>query len=366
MQAINYYDQAGNNINYPLNGVGSNGDSYILEDPFVGVVSPYQGFNFPTSTTITLSPRKMNFQPSTLGNTQHIYNTPSYIDVTNLVQYFSDWGFSIEVQEGPQHTVTVQIPFDTITEEDFTIAEPATEIWELQPDVNNKGLLYNGFFVNPFSGTGSVAANNFVVLPDVLKAGVQRAYENKLATISLPPQTLTGSGINPNFIPFAQQALAYMNYGVEGVPSYGQILKRSQTISVNNQNGAFQTPIDNQNSLINANGTINYIRSTNDMQTNYSIPDTVKKFMLPSYTKQFTSIYDPYTIYAFAGWLIKPPTIQWLTRNKLAIQQEFIWSEWLWGLYLIASKPSDFGTIGSNGFPTPIYSPANNPSGSIF
>jgi len=343
------YHQTNNDLN--LNP--SDGTSYAQIDPFRNLSSPNLNISFPTSAQIKLSPRKVNFQPNTLGNTAHVYTTPNYSDIIALANYFADWSCAYEIQEGPIHTMTVQIPWDTITSEDFWISDFASEQWEIVPNMDQKSLIFNGLLANPFALPSSIAGN-YVILPDVLKAGVQKAFENKYAFFSMP----SGSSIpSSSFIPYAQKTLNYMRFGVEGVPSYTQTLKRTAVIDERNSNNAFQKAIDLERaSFSQNNGTINYIMSTPDLITEYSVPqDTVAKFMLPSYSKAITvQTYDSAQYITWAGWLVKPPSFQFITRNKIQLTQEFIWNEWLDGLYHISSNIADFPLVVST---------ATNPQG---
>jgi hypothetical protein len=339
-----------NQISYKQNGIQlyqnpSDGVDYAQPDPFRSLSSPNLNYTFPTSVYIKLQPRKVNFQPSTLGNTTHIYTSPIYNDIIALANYFADWSCAYEIQEGPNHQITVQIPWDTIANEDFFISDFASEQWELVPNQDQKSLLYAGLINNPFLPPSSTG--NFVVLPDYLKAGVQRAYENKYAFFSTS-SAISGSLVN--FYPYAQQTLNYMRFGVEGVPSYTQTLKRTAVIDERNTNRAFQTAIDNEIATLNSNGTVNLMMSTPQLKLHYNIPnDTVGQFMYPSYAKQISlTAYDSMQRFVFAGWVIKPISMQFITRNKIQLNQEFIWNEWLQGLYYINSPGSDFKIVVSN------------------
>jgi len=331
-------------------------DNYILEDPFVHLSSPYLSLPFPSSPNIVLSPRKVNYQPNTLGATTHIYTSPNYDDIINLAAYFGDWACNYDIQEGAIHTITVQVPWDTISNEDFNVSIGAQEVWELLPNAVTKGLLYNGFVANPFVAPSTTG--NLVVLPDVYKVAVQQAYENKSSFVTLPP---TGSTVySASFLPFAQAALDYMRFGVEGVPQYGQILRRTACVDSRNTNQYFQTAADSTFHDLNANGNVNYVLSTKGMKAGYSIPtNTIGSFMYPSYVK-YTNINGAsgYTsgnvYYVTAGWLVKPITWQQISVNKFIITQEFEWGEWLAGLYYVASPVTDF---------PPVFTPTANPGG---
>ena len=334
---------------YQTNGVsytGNRGDTnYIQNDPFRSLTSPNLRYTFPTSNAILLQPRVVNFQPNTLGNTTHIYTSPVYDDIISLAAYFGDWSCAYKITEGPVHTIQVEIPWDTIANEDFWISDFASEQWELVPNQDMKSLMYSGLLANSFVSPS--VPGNLVILPDTYKAGVQKQFENKYAYFAAP----TGSSVpSASMIPYAQQTLNYLRFGVEGVPSYTQTLRRTAVIDERNSNNAFQTAIDAQLAgFRKTTGTTNFVMSTPGLQRYYSIPaDTVAKFMLPSYSKLISiQAYDATAYHVYAGWLIKPPTFQFITRNKIQITQEFIWNEWLQSLYYIISPMSDFGNVSS-------------------
>lgn len=348
----------GNLVNYKQNGVELNlnrndGQNYIQSDPFYNLVSPNKGLKFPQSQYIYLAPREVNFQPNTLGNTQHIYQSPTYSDINSLADYFADWGCAYTIKEGPAHTITVQIPWDTVSSQDFYLSNYVSEQWELIPNQDQKSILTNGILANPFNPP--TTTGNYVVLPDVLKVGVQRAFENKALTITIPPSSFSSS-LAP-FIPYAKQTLNYLRGGIEGVPSYTQTLKRTAVVDKRNTNRAFQKAADVTQRSLNAAGTINYVLSTRDMVNRYEVPlDTVAQFMMPSYRKLITVTgQEPTNYWSYAGWVVKPPHFQFITRNKVQITQEFLWNEWIQGLYYILSPATDFVYVAN---------PSSNPNGS--
>lgn len=344
-------------INYKQNNleISQNfGDgNYIQSDRFVNYVSPNQQFSFPKSGMVKLSARKINFSPTALGNSTHVYTSPLYSDIIQLSNFFADFGCSYETNEGPVHTITVQIPWDTLSGEDFLISNYVSEQWEIMPTMDHKSLLVAGLIFNPFITPGT--AQNLVVLPDLLKVSIQKAYDNK--NYSIVPAHVTSSINIDAFIPYAQRTLDYMRGGVESVPSYTQVLKRSAIIDTRNQNKAFQKIIDDEYHRFSRNGTINYLYATNDLITNYEVPQAVASLLLPSYSKLITvNVINSIPYSTYAGWLIKPPMFQFITRNKIQLTQEFIWNEWLEGLYYIRSNPSQFPQVVSS---------ATNPGGLI-
>ena len=340
MNSVQYYDNNGNNL---ASNPGQAG--YLQVDPFQNLLSPNENLPFPSSNLIKLSPRKVSYQPNTLGNTVHIYISPLYQDMISLADYFADWSCSYEIQEGPTHTFTVQVPWDTITNEDFNVSEYSSETWEIVATADQQSIVNSGLLANSFVAPNQTG--NYVVLPNALKVAVQQAYENKTSTINVT-SNYTGSSIPTGFLPYAQTTLSYLRLGVEGIPSYGQTLRRTAIIDERNQNHAFQTAQDFQNNSYNNSGTINYILSTPDMVKFYPIPtDTVATFLLPSYSVNNSVSYDTTKYYSYAGWLVKPPTYQFLTRNKVILNQEFVWGTWLSGLYYIASPVTDFPLVNT-------------------
>ena len=341
-----YYDKNGNQ--YQINP-GS--PLYALTDPFVGYSSPNKALPWPgnNSTSILLQARTENFSPTTLGTTTHIYSCVIPSDAQALAAYFVDWNCSYKLSEGPNYIIEVEIPFTTITNNEFTVSDFVSEQWEIIPNQNTKPLAVNGILVNPFSAPN--ATGNYVVLPDVLKIAVQQAYDNKYSFTL--PATVTGSMVQ--FIPYAQTILNYMRGGVEGVPSYTQTLKRTAIVDVNNTNGAFQKTADFTRASLNEQGTINYILSTNDLINAYEVNSAPAQLLNPSYCKAITVTgLEPIQYYSFAGWMVTPPTSKFITPTKVQFEQTFLWDEWLEGIAYIYSNISSFPLT---------YNPSANPSG---
>ena len=346
-------------ISYHQTGHPSNiqrtDSDYIQDDPFVALQSPYQVLSFPSGPQIKLQSRVVSFTPNVLGNTTHIYTTPDYNDIVQLAQYFADWQCSYSIQEGAVHTITVQAPWDTITSEDWWISPFASEQWELIPQTGTKSLLYSGLLSSSFDPP--TAEGNYQILPLALQSAVSVAIKNGNAYINYTGSTLSSTqktNLAP-FIPLANKILMYTKAGIEGIPSYTQVLKRTACVDINNKTGAFQTEADSVQQELNDQGTVNFVYSTPDLLKQYDIPaDTIGKFLPGSYYKVLGITYgnlDPLTYRAYAGWLVKPPTIQFIGRNKIQFTQEFEWNEWAEGLYYIRSAESDFGEAPLN---TPI------------
>jgi hypothetical protein len=327
-----------NQISYYQNGLSAiEPTAYIPQDPFKSLPSPVRGLSFPTSQLIKLSARKVSYQISTLGQTTHVYTSTIYDDITALADYFADWSCNYEIVEGAIHTITVTAPWDTITSEDFYVSLFATEQWELVPTMDTKPLYAQGLLNNSFKYPN--AAGNYVVLPVPLQLAVQKSIENK-SIINIT------SGSYTVFNKQAQQIQQYIRMGVEGVPSYTQTLKRTAVVDKNNRNDAFNSIGDATYNQLNSQGTVNYLLSSNSLINTYGIPiDTVGKFMNKSYMKKSNPTIDVFPWTTYAGWLIKPPTFQFISRNKVQLTQEFIWNEYLDGIYYIESPIGDFPQV---------------------
>jgi len=182
-----------------------------------------------------------------------------------------------------------------------------------------------------------------------LQSAVQRAVKtggnmlNPTSSLFLTPAQQTKYA---SFIPEVNKILTYSYLGIEGVASYTQQLKRTAVIDLNNRQGAFQKAVDQASHEINAQGSVNYILSTRGMQNSFAIRPSVAAFMLPSYSKTLgVQTLDPVSYNVYAGWLVTPPTVQFIGQNKIQLTQLFLWDEWPDGLYYIESPQSDFANI---------------------
>lgn len=341
-----------NNVN-GLSYIAKNGVSYTEGTPtnqvdqFRSLGSPYMGYMFPSSTAILLQSRQVSYAPNTLGSTTHIYTSPIYQDIIDLARYFADWSCGYTIQEGSVHTITVTCPWDTVTSQDWNTSLYASEQWELLPNQGSKELKHAGLIWNPFNNVGS-AASAWTMLPSYMKTAVDIARKNDTA-LNLNPSQLTSAQITScsAYIDTANCILQYYKMGVEGVPSYTQTLKRTAVIDKRNKNQAFNLAADATQDTNSNLGAINYVISTQTMRDWYSLPpDGIGKFLLPSYSKQLniTSI-DPFSVYTFAGWLVKPASFQFIGQNKVQLTQEFVWDEWLGGLYYMGSPRSHFTQV---------------------
>jgi hypothetical protein len=344
ISTVQYYDGSGID-----NSIQQGSGEYLVPDVFLNTVSPVKGLPFPGtgSTTIKLEPRTVNFTANTLGNTKQVYSTKLQTDIANLDAFFADWGMSYQITEGPALKISVDVPWDSITGQDFTITEYSEEQWEIVPIQGSKSLIYNGLLSDPFSPINQ--EGNYSVLPLTLQSAVQRAVKtggnalNPTSSLFLTPAQQSQFAA---FVPEMNRILTYSYLGIDGVPAYTQQLKRTAVIDVNNKQGAFQQAVDQARNQINAQGSVNYILSTDGMQQSYAIRESVAAFMLPSYSKKLgVQALDPITYNVYAGWLVTPPTVQFIGLNKIQITQLFLWDEWAEGMFYIQSPINDFPNV---------------------
>ena len=213
--------------------------NYTIVDPFVGAISPNKGLTLPNASTIILVSRKTNFAPNTLGTTTKVYTSPNVSDIQNLANFYADFGCSYEITTGPIFTITITVPFDEISEQDYYINQSVLENWEIVPTAGQKPLASSNWYNNPSVSLN--ASNNMYAFPDPVKAAIYYAYNNQASTIIIPP---SGSVSYAGYLPFAQQVLSMMRAGITHTPSWTQTLKRSAVIDLNNSNNSFNTAGD--------------------------------------------------------------------------------------------------------------------------
>jgi len=324
-------------------------DTYVNVDPFETLLSPNLALAFPDSAYITLSSREVSFAPNTLGQTNHTYTSPNYVDITALARYFADWSASYTIKEGPLHTITVSVAWDTLTEEDWFISSFASTQWELVPNVGTKSLLYTGLITNPF---GPISDANLIPLPVAIQGAMTNAITNNQAQFLFTSGSPALLAAYASCSKAAQQTFQYLRAGIEGVPSYTHTLKRTAVVDIRNATGAFQEVVDEFTAVMQTSGSYNFVFSTKALVNTYMkvadgapIPPVVE-FMLPSYSKVYGIVgVDNCTYSVYAGWLIKPVAIAFVGRNKIQLTQEFLWDEWAAGLYFVSGLVADFPVI---------------------
>jgi len=132
------------------------------------------------------------------------------------------------------------------------------------------------------SGLQITDTSNAVSFPDPVKAAIVYAFDNKQAVITQNPSSSVSIA---NYIPLAQTTLALMRAGYTSTPAWGQSLKRTAIVDINNSNNSFKTPGDVSFTAYMLNGNRTVIYSAKQMQFYYTIPPTIINLMLPSYKK---------------------------------------------------------------------------------
>ena len=327
--------------------------NYVLNDPFVGAISPNKGLSLPNTSTITLVSRKTNFAPNTLGTTTKVYTSPLVSDIQNLANFYADFGCSYEINTGPVYTMTVTIPFDEISEQDYYINQAVLENWEIVPTSGQKPLASTNWYLNP---SLSINANgNMYAFPDPVKAAIYYAYNNQASTIIIPQ---SGSVSYAGYLPFAQQVLSMMRAGITHTPSWTQTIKRSAIIDLNNSNNSFNTQGDVSFKNYTTNLNRNTILSKTEMISNYTIPRVVQNLMYPSYSKVLSVVSSTSgvqqdsgaSVIVTAGYMVQPITYQYITKNKIQLAQNFVWDEWVSGLYYVPGYNSYYPIIAPSAF----------------
>lgn len=283
--------------------VSGNKGTYI-EDPATLLVG-WPG------TTSTLCSRKSTFTTNTLGTTTKVYRNSDYGDIVILAQFYASYGATVDIEEGPTYTLTVTLPYDEIANLD---SDPTIyALWEIVPNSIERSIFDIGIY-SPDS-IGGVIANERRIINNEIKAAVEYASRNPATTVNLIRNSAYAS---QQYL--AQNYLALTRLKAENVLSFTQTLKRS--LIIHNQSQLVADPIDTTGAPV--------VVAKDDLARLYSIPEYVKSRMLSSYGKwKSVKNQDSVELLALAGYLVKPPTQQYVTPNKIQITQEFVWDEWL-------------------------------------
>lgn len=328
---------------------------YTIEDAYYTKnVSPNKALSFPEDRpTLQLESRKISFTSNLLGHTVKVYKTQDIQDVKDLCEYYADWGFSYDIDIGgtPWITVTVHVPYDEITNEDWNIALAASENWEILPKSGIKDIMNSPFIIAGMGLTGGIYANQTTIdIPSDLKPLILQAYDQKLQTIAYFPTT--GSADYSPWVPIANTVLALKNAKVQGIPLFGHTLKRTACVDKDNTTGAFKTEFDNyMRGMANNNGAVNFCLTKTAMVEQFDIPDSVVVFMVSAYAKYLITDGNigGLRIKKYGTYLAKLPTIQYVSHNKMIITQEFEFDEWMENGYFIVTGDgetlSDINTV---------------------
>jgi hypothetical protein len=293
------------------NAIVHGGKTNFRDDPAESAVG------FPVTDAI-LQARRSNFTITNLGTTTKIYTCSTKSSLQQLAEFYISYGGSVEMEEGPVYKLTVNLPWDEITNLDTDPSKFA--LWEITPHAIERDIFRTGIYSPSVQGgqisTTRLKVNNYI------KAAIEQSYKNPTMTVNLSVQKQWASAQY-----LAETYLALKRLRAEGVSAFTQTLKR--TLILNSRTTAFGTDPLSENSA-----TVNYIISSTDMVSAYSVPAAIQPYMLPSYSKFITvDGQDPVNLVVLGGYIAKRPTIQMVTPNKLQFTQEFVWDEWLDSLY---------------------------------
>lgn len=298
-----------------------NGGLDNVDDPALNWIPPLP------ETEAKLSGRKCSYQPSTGGQTIKTYTCEKKEDVIALADYYSkNWGASYDIEEGATYKIIVNLPWDELTDQDYTTPEADVATWEIVPTAVQESILAQQIW-NPVSGS-------YTYLPHELRNVVKEAYDKK-GVIRYNTGSLAEYA---QYTPVAQLALQLLRADIKGTNRYVITVKRSVTININDE-----TDWGNENKLnVYYDTKLPLVMSKEAMITTYNIKPKIYGRMLPSYKKRINDTKDSIPIYSYAGYLIERPTYQFLTSNKVSITQNFYWNEYVSNLYAFVGAAADF------------------------
>lgn len=283
-----------------------------LDDPAIYLAG------FP-ATDAVLSSRKSNFTPSTLGQTIKVYTSGQKNSVRLLADFYASLGATYEIEEGPIYKLTVTLPYDELTDVDTVPLNWA--IWEIVPNQTTKSIYQTGIF-SPTTKGGTLSSDR-KILTNTQKIAVEKSIEN--LTYS-PNLTATGDPTDAANQYIAQNYLALRRLGVDGMMAFTQTVKR--TVIVNKKSTQIIDP-----------SGVSYLYGNTvicgaDLINLYSIPSTISPYIIGGYGRSVTNTNsDGVTLAALGGYIIKPPTYQLISPNKISQVTEFVFDEWLDSLY---------------------------------
>ena len=291
--------------------IHSGGVGYRIDDPAVGL----QGW---PGTGAILQSRKVNFTLTNLGTTTKVYTSTVKSDIISLAQFYADYGATIDIEEGPVYKITVNLPYDEFAYLDTDPSRYA--LWEVIPNSAQRDIFEVGIFSPSVQG-GPISPQR-VAVNNTIKGAIEQAARNPMMTVNL---TVQPSWESAQYL--AENFLALKRLKADGVQAFTQTLRR--TILINTRTNNAYDPISE-----NAPGNISPLITKGDIISRYNVPPNIQIHMLNSYKRTRTVTgQDGVTLVALAGYLVKKPTYQQVTPNKIQLSQEFIWDEWLDSLY---------------------------------
>lgn len=271
-------------------------------------------------TNAVLQSRKMNFTLTNLGTTTKVYTGAIKADIVALANFYAYYGATIDIEEGPVYKLTVNLPYDEFAGLDDDPTKFA--LWEVVPNMAERDIFEVGIYSPTVQG-GQISVKR-ITLNNTIKGAIDQAARNPMMTVNLTP----GGPEWGKWTYVAQNYLALRRLKANGVMSFTQTVRRSLMLQVTNNK--FYDPI----SEAAGNAKVSPLVCTNDLIRLYSIPLNIQNHLLPSYAiKKTVTGEDGVDLFALAGYLVKKPTYQQVTPNKIQMTQEFVWDEWLDSLY---------------------------------
>lgn len=287
------------------------GPNFFVDDP----ARSLPGF---PSTGAVLQSRKVNFTLTNLGTTTKKYTSGAKSDIIALAQFYANYGATIDIEEGPVYQITIGLPYDEFAYLDEDPTKYA--LWEVIPNAIERDIFEVGIF-SPDVQNGPIVQYRRTV-NNTIKGAIEQAYKNPMMTVNLiQNKAWAGSQY------IAENFLALKRLKADAVQGFTQTLKR--TLIINTLASQAYDPISEGNP-----GLVNPVVSAGNLISLYNIPLNIQVHMLPSYSRQRSvSGQDSVTLVGLAGYLVKKPTYQQVTPNKIQLTQEFVWDEWLDSLY---------------------------------
>lgn len=273
---------------------------------------------FPNTDAI-LQSRKSSFSPSSLGSTVKVYSSTTKASIIALGTFYAGWGATYEIEEGPIYKITVTLPYDEFTNVDQYPLNWA--FWEIIPNQIDRSIFDVGIYSPSVSGGQISSTRQKINLEQ--KAAVDYAAKNPTLTVNLSVKN-DPDWTSKQYI--AQNFLALSRLKADSMMAFTQTLKRS--VILNAKSSQIVDPIQNTNAYG------NFVVAKNDLISLFNIPIGISPYMRDSYSRLRTiQGQDGVTLVGLAGYLVKPPTLQLISPNKIQLTQEFVWDEWLDSLY---------------------------------
>ena len=279
---------------------------------------------FPSTNAVLQPNRRTTYSPTTLGSTVKSY-TGTLADIDAIARYAADRGYSFTTENLPANVYKIELtlPYDEITNSDGEAAPTPT--FEIVPTIVARDIFEAGIY--------DVRDNSFTQRYTV-PLDVRNSIKAKLKNHNLP--LITNETKYGKYRPMAEQFYNLLSVGINTVKANLITVKRSAVYAINNNH------VKNYPQL--TDNIINPIISNYTLINAFGVTGDAAKQLISSYGLYKTSVIlgDVYDSVAYAGYLVGRPTRQYITSTKVQITQEFIFDEWMDGVYPLGSNAMDF------------------------